>query len=140
MGFSPGLISTTTTLSSRAASAIRQCLVILCAIALTGLGSAMACDGTVRSPDPRAEKALSHADFRDMLEQGEYARLDQLLNAIQEEIEARKRSEFDSCRAYGAFDTSDPTIKAELQGWLSTSPDSVPAHIALGVMYSHLGQ
>ena len=95
--------------------------------------------GAIPSRAYACQEPVGQVEILSMLRQGAFAALDKTLGAYQQTFEATGRGEINLSCAYGSFSTTDPDVGLAIQRWLKANPDSIPAHIARGVYFVHIG-
>jgi tetratricopeptide (TPR) repeat protein len=85
------------------------------------------------------EEQISQIEILSMLREGKFAALDKKLDGYQQTFETTGRRELNVTCAYSSFFTTDPRTGIAIQRWLKAEPNSIPAHIARGAYFTHIG-
>jgi tetratricopeptide (TPR) repeat protein len=91
-------------------------------------------------PHLRTQPPLPPADKLELLrllDDGEFARLDQILQRFQTEYEHGKRPEWHVQHAFEAFANTAPAILPQIDRWRAAYPDSFAPWLALGTHMQH---
>ena len=84
--------------------------------------------------------ARDRASLLELLDRGDYARLDAYLLKLQASHERGELAETQLENAFDAFASANPDLEPKLNSWIERSPQSFAARLARGVYYLHLGR
>lgn len=110
--------------------------VVLAVVTVATIGAAAVMYRFDSGPNIDSMESVGVAELRALValaKSGRFARLDQVLSALQARYEKGRISENVVSDAFNAFYRADPELAEPLKGWREHSPNSFAPHLAIGI-------